>query len=82
MGQQTLKEKIVSYIGHIGWLMFCWSYYGGEKQYLADFEEHCLRMLDTAPIAETKVDDEERLWVRLDNFLPEKAGKIRLVYEK
>ena len=34
MGKQTLKEKIVAYIGHIGWKLFCWSYDGGESQYL------------------------------------------------
>lgn len=36
MGKLTLKEKIVGFIGHIGWKMFCWSYPGGENQYLLD----------------------------------------------
>jgi hypothetical protein len=43
MNPPTLKEKIVEFIGHIGWKMFCWSYPGGEKAYLDDIYEDALR---------------------------------------
>lgn len=39
-----------------------------------------LDQLKTAPIAETKVENDQ-LWVRLDEFTPEKHGSIRLLYE-
>ena len=80
MGKETFKDKIIGFIGHIGWRLFCWSYAGGEEQYFIDSDADHLRRLDTAPIAETKVDDEDRLWVRLDNYLPEKMGNIRLIF--
>lgn len=43
MGKQTLKEKIVEFIGSVGWKLFCWSYPGGEKQYLEDIYEDAIR---------------------------------------
>lgn len=36
MNPPSFKKKFVSFIGYIGWKMFCWSYPGGERQYLCD----------------------------------------------
>ncbi len=33
-------------------------------------------------IAEIKTDDDEKLWVRIDNYLPEKQGSILLISQE
>jgi hypothetical protein len=48
MGKQTLKQKLVGFIGHIGWRIFCWSYTGGEKQYLDDVQKEALNWPQTS----------------------------------
>ncbi len=48
MGKESLKDKVIRFIGHIGWKLFCWSYKGGEKQYLDDVYEDAV-MQSTIP---------------------------------
>lgn len=31
MGEDTLLEKLIKYIGHIGWRVFVWAEWGGSE---------------------------------------------------
>lgn len=40
MGKESIKDKLINFIGYIGWRMFCWSYPGGEDQFREDLYEN------------------------------------------
>lgn len=43
MGSLTFIDKIKALINSISWKLFCWSYRGGEIQYLKDIHYYCIR---------------------------------------
>lgn len=81
MGELSLKDKFWDFLAHFFWRGFLWAEGWTDEQYQKLRDEDAYDTLRTAPIAEIKVDDEDRLWVRLDNYMPDKKGAIRLLYE-
>ena len=80
MGKQSLTAKIKETIGAVAWRVFLWSNGWTDEQYQELRDEDVLRLLDTCPVAETKVDDDEQLWVRLEENQLEERGSVRLLH--